>query len=182
LTQEYRNIAELKKLFDQYYTGVLIYSTTLIKNKDDAEDIVQQAFISLWRQMDTVNFSVSARAYLYKTVYHGSLNFLKHKEVTRRYEKDIFKDSIDLAHHDPGEAKELHKSLLSAIGNLPQQCAKIFTMSRFDGLKYREIAQALGISEKTVEYQMGKAIKLLKQALQEYLPLVLLIINCWYVK
>ncbi|HLX91596.1 MAG TPA: RNA polymerase sigma-70 factor [Puia sp.] len=176
-----RNIAELKKLFDQYYTPVLIYCTTLLKDRDDAKDIVQQAFVSLWQKMNTAGFTISARAYLYKTVYHASLNFLKHKKITRHYENDIHKNTDGLIQAGPGEEKELLEKLLSAISRLPEQCAKIFTMSRFEGLKYREIAEALHISEKTVENQMSKALRLLRDALQEYLPILIFLISCWNV-
>lgn len=179
MISENRNIVELKKLFDEFYTAVLAYSITIVKNKDDAEDIVQQAFISLWQKMNTIDFNISARSYLYKTVYHGGLDFLKHKKAVQRYGNDTMKNSVESMRSAPGEGKELQKKLLSAISQLPEQCARIFTMSRFDGLKYREIAASLKISEKTVENQMGKALKSLREAFKEYLPLILLLINYW---
>lgn len=75
------NTSELEKLFNAYYSSVLLYSLTIVKNRDDAEDIVQQAFIALWQKMGAQDFHTSARAYLYKTVYNASLDFLKHEKV-----------------------------------------------------------------------------------------------------
>ena len=151
----------------------------MIRDKDDAEDIVQQAFISLWQKMDQVEFRVSARSYLYKTVYNGSLDFLKHKKVAQRFENDISKNRTGLIHPLHGEEKELKKKIRDAIDELPGQCGKIFIMSRIEGLKYREIALALNLSENTVENQMGRALKLLRASLKEYFPLILILINCW---
>jgi len=89
----------------------LAYSITIVKNKDDAEDIVQQAFISLWQKMDTIDFNISARAYLYKTVYHASLDFLKHKKITQKYENDTMKNGNAIMHVVPVEEKELQRKL-----------------------------------------------------------------------
>jgi len=171
------NILELEKLFNEYYAAVLLYSITIVKNKDDAEDIVQQAFVSLWQKMGSIGIHTSARAYLYKAVYNSSLDFLKHEKVKKRYENETIKSGIEMLHSNGSEEKELHKKLEYAINELPEQCGKIFRMSRFDGLKYREIAAELNISEKTVENQMGKALKILRAALKDYLPLILLLLN-----
>jgi len=177
LISKNNNIWELERLFNEYYTSVLLYSITIVKNRDDAEDIVQRVFISLWQKMDGSDFHTSARAYLYKAVYNASLDFLKHEKVKKQYENETIKNGIETTHSNSSEEKELHKRLEHAIDELPQQCGRIFKMSRFDGLKYREIAAELNISEKTVENQMGKALKILREALQDYLLLLFILFN-----
>ena len=173
------NIYKLEKLFNENYAAVLLYSISIVRDKDDAEDIVQRAFISLWRKMDDGDFHLSARAYLYKSVYHSSLDLLKHKKVKKRYEDETKRKIV---HSINSEEKELNNKIEYAINGLPEQCRKIFKMSRYDGLKYKQIATALTISEKTVENQMGKALKILRETLKDYLPVILLLLNFWYDK
>jgi RNA polymerase sigma-70 factor (ECF subfamily) len=154
---------------------VLRYCATIIKDSDDAEDIVQQAFFSLWQKKDSISIHTSARAYLYKTVYNASLDFLKHIRVKKKYEKDFPAPDLYPVDRDNAE-KELQEKIRMAISDLPEACGRIFRMSKYDHLKYREIAGKLNISEKTVENQMSKALKLLREALQEYIPLLILLI------
>jgi len=169
---------QLEKLFYEYYAVLLLYSISIVRDKDDAEDIVQRAFISLWRKIDFVD---SARAYLYKSVYHASLDFLKHKKVRKRYEDEV-KSSTQVIHAENNGEKELHKKIESAINDLPEQCRRIFKMSRYDRLRYKEIAAILNISKKTVENQMIKALRVLRERLRDYLPMVLLLLNFFYDK
>lgn len=176
------NIVELERLFDEHYASLLLYSNTIVKDRDDSADIVQRAFISLWEKTDSVDFHSSARAYLYKSVYYASLDLLKQEKVKKRYEHETIKGAVEMFHSNKTEEKELNKTIEHALTELPEQCGRIFKMSRFDGLKYREIANALGISEKTVENQMGKALKILREVLKDHLPILLFLLNFLYVK
>ncbi|RFS17025.1 RNA polymerase sigma-70 factor [Emticicia sp. C21] len=171
------NTRELEKLFNAYYSPVLLYSLTIVKNRDDAEDIVQQAFIGLWQKMGAADFHTSARAYLYKTVYHASLDFLKHEKVKKRHEAEVLHNADEMPDTYKNEEEDLYTKLEQAIETLPEQCRRIFRMSRFDGLKYKEIAAELAISEKTVENQMGKALKMLRGTLKNYYPLLLILLS-----
>lgn len=171
------NTRELEKLFNAYYSPVLLYSLTIVKNRDDAEDIVQQAFISLWQKMSAADFHTSARAYLYKTVYHSSLDFLKHEKVKKRHEAEVLHYDAEPLDAYKNEEETLYTKLDEAIEALPEQCRRIFKMSRFDGLTYKEIAVELAISEKTVENQMGKALKTLRGQLKNYYPLLLILLH-----
>jgi len=180
LIPESRNIYAFERLFNEHYAAVLLYSTTIVKSRNNAEDIVQQAFISLWQKMGSADFHTSARSYLYKMVYHASLDFLKHEKIKKRYENETIQAGNETIHETSGDTTEIQKCLQYAIDELPKQCGRIFKMSRFDGLKYTEIAAALHISEKTVENQMGKALKILREALKDYLPLILFLLNFYY--
>jgi len=167
LASGYSDKYQLEKLFEEYYTAVLLYSISIVKDKADAEDIVQQAFISLWRKLDSIDVQTAARAYLYKTVYHASLDWLKHKKVRKRYEAEV-KNNIRPTPTPNHDEKDLSKILDAAIGDLPDQCRRIFTMNRYQHLRYKDIAAALHLSEKTVENQMVKALKIIRDRLKDY--------------
>ena len=177
MISKHDNKYKLKKLFDEHYAAVLLYGISIVRNKDDAEDIVQRAFISLWQKLDSVDFHISARAYLYKSVYHASLDFLKHQKVRKRHEDEV-KSNAQIIYAVNTEEKELHEKIESTINELPDQCRRIFQMSRYDKLRYIDIAATLNISEKTVENQMSKALKILRETLTDYLPMILLLLNC----
>ncbi len=171
------NIRDFEEFYNEYYVPVIRYCASIIKDKEDAKDIVQQAFVILWQKRNEHNFHTSAKSYLYKTVHNLSLNILKHNEIKNRYEKGTQQKEKNILYQNKPEEAELMKMIEEALSRLPEQCGKIFRMSRINNLKYREIATALDISEKTVENQMGKALKLLRESLKEYLPLLLLLIN-----
>jgi len=158
---------QLNQLFEQYHAALVLYSISIVKDKDDAEDIVQHAFISLWRKIRSLDVHSSGRAYLYKSVYHGSLDLLKHRKVRKRHEEEVKNNKQGVPAHSIG-GDQLQEEIESAVNELPDQCRKIFKMSRYEQLRYREIAIKLNISEKTVENQMGRAFKLLKEILKDH--------------
>jgi len=170
---------QLEKLFEEYYATLLLYSITIVKDKDDAADIVQNAFIAQWRKMDSTVFHTSPRAYLYKSVYHASLDYLKHKKIRKRHEDEI-KNNGQGNSAVNNEDKELSRILESAINELPDQCRRIFKMSRYDRLQYTEIASILEISEKTVENQIVKALRILRERLKDWLPMIVFLLNLFY--
>lgn len=170
-----RDEAGFEQVFKTYFKNLTRYAFTILQDRDLSEDIVQNVFYKLWERMDTLNFSGPVAAYLYQSVYHESLNHLKHQKVKKEYQTHIsrhMKDQTDAAHKKV-LLSELEGRLQSAINELPEQCRTIFQLSRFDELRYREIGQRLGISVKTVENQMGKALRLLRVKLIDFLPLIL---------
>jgi RNA polymerase sigma-70 factor (ECF subfamily) len=169
------NIKEFEQFFQEYYIPVLHYCGTIVKDMDDANDIVQQVFVSMWQKSEEINIHTSARAYLYKMVYNASLDFLKHEKIKLRHRKEAPEINNVTAFSDKAAENELEEKIELAIAELPERCGKIFRMSRLKNLKYREIATVLNISEKTVENQMGKALKILREALKDYLPILLLL-------
>ena len=169
------NETEFEELFKGYYKALCRYAYTLIRDLAPAEDIVQHVFYRLWEKREGLNLSGSIAAYLYKSVYHSSLNYLKHEKIRRSHQTHIVRQMKDIS--DTASKKVLlgylEQRLHTAINELPQQCRTIFQMSRFDELRYREIGDRLGISIKTVENQMGKALKFLRAKLIDFLPLLL---------
>jgi len=166
-----------ERLFKEHFKSLFSYAFTILKDEAQAEEIVQQVFFKIWDKKLTDNIQVSMKAYLYKAVYHESLNYLKHRQIRNRYQQHVMHQHQN--QHDNATRllamKEMEEKLREALNSLPQQCRTIFQMSRFDGLKYQEIAQQLGLSIKTVENQMGKALKQLRIKLIDFLPILILL-------
>jgi len=164
------------QLFKAHFKPLRKYAFTFVQEQQLAEDIVQTIFYKLWARIEVLNFSDSVAAYLYRAVYNESLNALKHNKVKRVYHSWFHRTmdkSTDNAHKKLHH-EELEKRLHRAISELPQQCRTIFQLSRFEDLRYQDISQRLGISPKTVENQMSKALKILRARLIEFLPLLAL--------
>jgi RNA polymerase sigma-70 factor (family 1) len=169
-----------EEAFHTYYKVLVIYAKTMLKDMDDAEDIVQQVFISIWEKSETLEVHTSLRALLYKSVHNACLNKIKQQTVRTKYAADVQYQTQAWKTDDGMQQKELQRNIEQALNALPDQCGKIFRMSRFEHLKYQEIADQLGLSVKTVENQMGKALKIMKAHLKDYFPMALLIISQHY--
>lgn len=158
-------------LFRALYAPLVRYTTGLTDgDPDEAEDLVQQAFVRLWDQRATLDVQHSLKAYLYRTVHNAALNRLRAARTRDRYtdhQTRQMEDQYTPAASESGS--ELQQRLKAALDKLPPQCRQVFELSRFEELKYREIAEHLGISIKTVETQMGKALRLLRHELVDYL-------------
>jgi RNA polymerase sigma-70 factor (ECF subfamily) len=159
------------------YAGDLVrYATTILKNSDDAEDIVQQLFVNLWNKKETIDVSASLKSYLYKAVYNSSLNRIRQETVKESYATHAGRSSDQYAPDAAQQVavKEVSREIEKAISELPEQCRLIFRMSRFEQLKYQQIADQLELSVKTVENQMGKALKHMRERLKGYMMLIAL--------
>lgn len=162
-------------LFNVYYKTLCNYACSILKDIDEAEEVVQNTFFNIWKKREVLQITTSFKAYAYKAVHNDSLNKLKHAKVKAVYAAD-YKSTMNGGFADSGqilEAKELGQRINEAINALPEQCGNVFKLSRFENLKYSEIAEQLDISVKTVENHMGKALKLLRGELREYLPLLI---------
>jgi len=166
-------------MFHAHYKPLSIYAYTILKDMDDAEDTVQQVFIGMWEKRTTLTIHTSLKALLYKSVYNTCLNRIKQQKVRSEYAKEIQLHSTLGTVQEDIQQKELQKKIDEALEALPEQCAKIFKMSRFEHLKYQEIADQLGLSIKTVENQMGKALKIMREQLKDYLPFILIILSLY---
>jgi len=165
-----------EQLFKAHYKALHAYATTILKDIDIAEEVVQNLFLKFWEKRELLSIATSIKAYLYKCVYNDSLNYLKHENVKLKHQ-NFTVYTMDTS-SEPASAKaeltELETKLRAALNELPEQCRTIFQLSRFEELKYKEIAEQLGLSIKTVENQMGKALKILRIKLVDFLILVLL--------
>ena len=166
-----------EEVFRSYYPALCRYARSILNEPEAAEEAVQQTFIAVWEKRENIHFSVSLKAYLYRAVHNRCLNEIEKQKVRREYAADHLQqpETAAMPADAPQRQKELQTLIREAIDRLPEQCGKIFRLSRFEEMKYAEIAEHLGISVKTVENQMGKALRLMREELKEYLPVLLLI-------
>jgi RNA polymerase sigma-70 factor (ECF subfamily) len=172
------NEAVFEQLFKKHFRELHAYSFSLLKDWDVAEEIVQSLFLKVWEKNEWSHIQTSIKSYLYKSVYHDSLNYIRRQKVQLKYQTStayaMKNDTDDAA----GKLKmsELEQHLSRALGKLPEKCRAIFQLSRFQELKYQEIATQLDISIKTVETHMGKALRILRKEMKEFLPLIALML------
>lgn len=182
-------LTAFQELYLQYYVPLCIYAKQYTKIKEIAEEIVQDVFLNIWEQKGKLKITVSFKAYLYTAIRNQCLNHLKHLQVVQGYSEyytQLLKDAQDyfILSQETGDsimiANELEKSLMETIDSLPDNCRKIFLMSRFEGLKHQDIADNLGVTLHTVHKQISIALDKLRTALKIYLvtfPFVFLFFN-----
>lgn len=159
------------------------YAYTIINDGQLAEEMVHQVFLKILERKEDIKVHTSVKAYLFRSVNNECLNYIKHQKVKHNYQINATNNMANQVETPSNKLayKELEQHLKIAINDLPEQCRTIFQLSRFEELKYREIADQLGISIKTVETQMSKALKRLRIDLADYLPLIvwMLTIRLW---
>ncbi|MDR2763876.1 MAG: RNA polymerase sigma-70 factor [Tannerella sp.] len=168
-----------RTLFYQFFTPLCVYAMRYVSNREDCEDIVQETFLKLWKNRKSVEINSSFRNFLVTSVKNACIDHLR-KQDTELAGKEWF------ARNHAGESSEnlyavteLEQVLNTALARLPENIRTVFEMNRFDGKTYSEIADAQQISVKTVEAYITKALKLLRNNLKDFLP-VLLICLCRY--
>ncbi|MCU7548965.1 RNA polymerase sigma-70 factor [Chitinophagaceae bacterium LB-8] len=173
---ESRNEAAFEHVFKSHFKGLHGYACSILKDEAAAEEMVQNVFFKLWERTGNLSLSGSLTAYLYRAVNNECLNYLKHQKVKMKHGLFVAHRKEELAESASGklQLRELEARLQSAMNDLPEQCRMIFQLSRFEELRYREIAEQLGLSIKTVENQMGKALKILREKLADLLPAAIL--------
>lgn len=160
--------AALRALFHQHYTLLIADVYRIIPDEDTCKDLAQEVFVDLWRKRAELDIHTSLRAYLRRAAINRALNHLK---VQRRMMLEGGDQLIHTADTSPRdiarqeEQESLEQALHAAIQTLPEKCRIVFCLSRFEQLSHREIGEQLGISVKTIENQITKAIKMLREVL-----------------
>lgn len=166
-------------LFRTYYQPLCNYAYTFVQDRDEAEEIVQSTFLMLWEKKETLEIRTSVKPYLYAMVRNACLNVLKHEKVKQQHA--AFELAAGERTVESGArtmmASELENRIYSAMEALPEQCRMVFKLSRFEEMKYSEIAEQLNISIKTVENHMGKALRIMREQLKDYLPILIVLMN-----
>lgn len=165
-----------EETFRKYYQSLCNYANSILKEMDEAEEVVQNLFMSIWEKRNDLEINISLKSYLYRAVHNHCLNRIKHLKVREEYQQYAV-NFYDASYESVSQTvmkNELETKIEEAIRKLPEQCRLIFRMSRFEELKYHEIAEQLELSPKTVENQIGKALKILRVELAEYLPLIII--------
>jgi RNA polymerase sigma-70 factor, ECF subfamily len=159
-------------LFTAWHGKLQAYAFSVLQNEAQAEEVVQTVFCRIWEKRQQWQVHTSMKAYLYGSVYHQCMDGLRRTKQVKKYQRHVLQTTIE--EQTPpasgkAELKELEAKLQYALSQLPDQCRAIFQLSRFGGLKYREIAEQLGLSVKTVEAQVSKALKHLRDQLTDFL-------------
>jgi RNA polymerase sigma-70 factor (ECF subfamily) len=163
------DVGQFESLFRSSYVSLVRYANTLIRDHDSAEEIVQDLFFVIWRDKEKLHIESSLNGYLYRAVHNRCLHYIDHNRIVEKYAKEMAfaeqennESPTDILHY-----KELQAKIAGILERLPEKCGRIFCMSRFEGLKYSEIAEKLSVSVKTVEANMGRALKEFRKTLAE---------------
>lgn len=160
----------MNELFDQYYAPLCRFACAYV-TLPEAEELVSDVFVRIWSARKTINISSSVRAYFYASVRYACYRIISSRKLST-LSIDELEDVIDVtAPIGPDDVltyKETLKLVSSVVQQLSPRCRQVFIMSRFDGLSYREIAEVMAISEKTVENQLVKALQVMRANLIQY--------------
>ena len=169
-----KNIVRLDKksfevYFKQLFPSLTYYAYKFLKDYDLAKDIVHEAFVKLWDNRKKIDTEGNVKSYLYRSVHNLCLNHIRDNKRLQSTEDMLEADVDPVDFNYQVETEELEQAIINAIEELPPKMKQVFILSRYDGLKYKEIAERLGISVKTVEVHMSKALKFLRQKLQNFI-------------
>jgi RNA polymerase sigma-70 factor (ECF subfamily) len=159
-----------KLVFERLAPGLRAFALRHVDSEEQAEDVIQDLFLALWRQRETLDLRVSLVTYLYTATRNRALSHLRHERVVRRWERT--RQHLAARVQSPVEEgvleAELARAVEEAMARLPERTRLVFAMSRQQRMTYGQIADALGVSLKTVETQMGRALRLMRVQLREF--------------
>ncbi|MGB3589065.1 MAG: RNA polymerase sigma-70 factor [Tunicatimonas sp.] len=160
----------LQQIFDCHYTNLCRSALRIVHRPEIAEEIVQDVLVHLWEKRDTLTVSISLSAYLNQAVRNRCLNHLKSRAARYDWADEItnYQHPVEVSPIDKLQASELHEAIAQILPQLPEKCWLIFSMIRYEERSYREIAEQLNVSVKTVEYYMSKALRLIREHLSRY--------------
>lgn len=160
--------------FDKYYQGLCVYAYRILKSNSEAEDLVQDFFVRILENRTTISIETSVKSYFIRSVHNRCLDNLAHKKVKINHEQFRLKMITEEDLHEyPLLDSELTLQIERAIQRLPDGIRETFTINRFEGLSYQQIAYQENVSVKTVEYRISKALTILRKDLGDYLFLLL---------
>lgn len=154
------------------------YANKFLNNIDEAEEIVQEVFFRLWKNRERLDEKSSVSSYIFTSVKNNCFHLLEKQKVHNRYAEllnYVYRtSSFDVSAHEQLVVQEMESEFQQVLEKLPPECRRIFELSRFEGLRYHEIAEKLNISIKTVETQMSRALFRIRIGLKDYIALIIL--------
>ena len=161
-------------VFREFYRPMTAYAFRFLGSLADSESIVQDVFLRLWQKRNEIMITSSLQNYLFRSVKNHCINYIEHEKIKTGYQSMVIKNEADRSEYSEFFLEfGLMKKIETAITSLPEKRQEIFRLAREEGLKYREIADKLNISVKTVETQMTLALKQLRESLKEFKNLVM---------
>lgn len=190
--EEYRYIKSLREgneevfefLFRKYFLKLCLYAHHYVRDNKVAEEIVEEFFVYLWDNHENIHIESNLSGYFFKSVHNRCLKYLRHEKIKRNFSKEgsyVFteRELLEPISEQIPEAylaaKELEHTIIDALNTLPDQCRKVFELSRYEDLSYQEIADKMNISINTVKTHMKRALSTLKDALKDFLKIILII-------
>ena len=178
--------SDFSRVYSIYFPKLVRFAREFVLSTEDAENIIQDIFIYLWEHQEILGSLSNLNAFLFVLVKNRCIDFIRQKKLVERkreefemvMDKELQLKMYALQQFDENalSADDIEVILNNAINSLPEKCREVFILSRMEGLKYREIAERLNISTKTVENQIITALKKLRVELKDYLPLFIFII------
>ncbi len=180
-----RTLDDFSKLYSDYYVLLCTIADHYLKDKYLAEEIVGDVFLNFWEKYNDITITSSLKAYLVRAVQNRCVNYIEHLKVEQKIKQKIEAESVLLGLAESSDyplgclyEKELASLIQEAVKSLPEQCRKIFLLSRDEELTYEEISQRLNISVNTIKTQIKIALAKLREWLKDYLPaLILALLN-----
>jgi RNA polymerase sigma-70 factor (ECF subfamily) len=160
------NVAAFNILFNNYYAQLCFFCSRYLVDMDLSRSLVQQVFVDLWIKREKLSIEYSIKSYLFQAVKNRAVDQLRQSKKNIQI-NDAASELAQIPFQDIIEEAELDDRINKSINHLPEKCREIFLMSRFESLKYIEIAEKLNISVKTVEMQIGVALKKLREELSD---------------
>ena len=173
-------------IFDKYYDFLCMVADSYLRDEYISETIVGDIIYNLWEIKDNIDIKYSLRSYLVRSVKNRCINYLQQEYIQREIsinqyeEKAAIEELFFIENKHPLESlleQELENKINSIINELSPECRAVFKMSRFDGMKYEEIASELNISVNTVKYHMKNALGKLRLELKDYILSILVFLT-----
>lgn len=166
----------LKEIFYEFHNPVYLTILRIVNESGTAEDLAQDLFVRFWEKRHQLDIQGELGPYLRRMAINEGLGFLR---KNKKYSIEDIDEQYELSSPESSESLQAHNDLKHAIdkalNHLPPKCRTVFSLSRFEGLSYREIGEQMNISIKTVENQMGKALKIMRELLKDFLPTLIFI-------
>lgn len=165
-------------LFYTYYKNLVLFAGTIVQDKSVCEDIVQNIFLKLWRDRETLTIETSLKSYLLQAVRNSCIDSIRHKQIVDNYVETFYTQDGIFSAEDYVLHSDLNRHLKNALSKLPDKQREAFVMSRYKEMKYKDIAKKLNVAERTVEDRISKALAKLRVELKDFLLILILIFIC----
>lgn len=166
------DVKAFEKVFRTYYSPLCLYAASITGEMEVAEEIVEELFYVFWREREKIQLFHSVKSYLYGAIRNQSLQYCEHLKVRERYREAMQSEPVHNSSSNPQEQieyKELQALINKTLRKLPERRHRIFYLHRIEGKKYAEIASQLSLSIKTVEAEMTKALKVLREEIENFI-------------
>ena len=170
-------------LFTVYYSDLVMFANTILKDLDSSEEIVQDVFLKLWEDREVIIVTTTLKSFLLKLIQNRCLDWLRHAKVIHSHCESVMFSSplLECDTENYILRSEIEKIVKKALDKIPIEIAEPFRLNRYEGLKYREIAEKMQVSNRTVEVRVAKVLQILRNELKDYLiTFLLLIVNLFW--